>query len=119
MQIFRGGHGAHAAVNETDEIGKHVIAKKSYDFFSVSQNPQRRIHAVGIFRNSAAVTAKSASERAAQNAFVGAEPLKTLLGRQIERLIGNRTFRRPQSGRRAAKKFFMIVARATQLFGGI
>src|ERR1700733_8086437 len=119
MQIFGGSHGAHAAVNESDEIRKHVIAKKSHDFFSISQHAQRRIHAAGIFWNPAAVAAKSAAERASENAFVCAEPLEALFGGEIERLIGNRTFRRPQSGRRAAKKFFVIVARAAQLFGGV
>src|SRR6266481_5135878 len=119
VQIRGGGFGIHAAVNKSDDIGKMVIAEQSGDSLSCQLHAPRFVQAIGVRGNSVGVAEKTDIERAAENAFVGAEPFESLFGGDGQGLIGDGAFRGPESGGLHAKKSFVISARTLQLFARV
>ena len=59
MQVFRRRFGAHAAVNESNEIGQIVVAEKSNHFAFAALKPPGRIQLRGIFRVAGGVAPES------------------------------------------------------------
>jgi len=116
MQIFRGGDGAHAAVNESNENQKACDRRKKPTLLAVSLYAQRRIHSGPHFQECRCRRAESNSRVRPRTPSSCRTTGKPCCRGEIQRLIGNGTFRWPQTGRSAAKKFFVIVARAAQLF---
>ncbi len=96
MQIRGGILAIHAAINETDEIGKVVIAKKSRDRFPPELHAQWFVQTFRIRRNPLGITKESSVQRSAENTFIRAKPLKSFFSGDGQRLIRNRAFGRPE-----------------------
>src|SRR5216683_312965 len=119
VEIGSGGFGVHAAVHETDEIGQVMIAKQSRDGFSRELHAPGFVEAIGVGGNAISVAEEPDVERAAKDAFVGSEPLETFFGGNGKRLIGDRAFGGPQTGRLRAKNSFVIFTSKVQLFARV
>ena len=119
VQIRGGILAIHAAINETDEIGKMVIPEESRHRFSTKLHAQRLVKTIRIGRNALRIAKESRVQRSAKYAFIRAEPLEAFLGGDGQSLIGNGAFRRPESRGLHAEHAFVIFACAPQLFARI
>ena len=119
IEVLGGVGGVHAAIDEADQIGKIMISKDAGDFASAETDAQRRVEAIGIRRNPFAVAAKADIQGATENAFIAREPAEAEFGGDGERLVGNRSLRRPQPHGRRSEKPFVIRAGADELLAGI
>ena len=119
VEIRRSGFGVHAAINEADEIGKMVVTEQTGNSVRGELHLPGSVEPIGVGGNAIAVAEESDVERAAKDSFIGSKPAKALFGGDGERLIGNRTFGRPQAGGLRAKNSLVILARKTQLFARI
>src|SRR5579862_3709394 len=77
------------------------------------------VHFGGIGGKAATLAKEPDIQGAAEHAFVGAEPAKSLFGGNGQGLIGNRTLGRPQPGGRNAEHPLVVFASAAQLLAGI
>src|SRR5579862_1361533 len=99
-----------------------VVAEKAGDIACPVRphlNAPGFVEAVSVGGDAVRITEKSDVERAAEDALVGAEPLKSFFSSDGKRLIGDGTFRRPKSGRLHTKNSFVISASALELFARI
>ena len=89
----------HARVHKADQVGEAMVAEDHVHprvALFVAIDVVQPLGAVGV-QMIAVVAREVEIERAAQHAFVGRHPLDALLGRQLQRLFGDASLRRPQS----------------------
>src|SRR5437016_577601 len=54
-------------------------------------------------------------QRAAEHTVIGRRPFETILGGEMKYFVGHRTFRRPESHRRASEFLLHVIAGPPQL----
>ena len=91
---------------ESDQVAQVVIAK---------QHPHLTAVLAPHIRLIGDIDAGIVPQRPRQHAVIGRRPRESALRRQRQRLIGDRTLRRPQSRRRDSQLLFHIGSRALQL----
>ena len=99
--------GAHALIREADQIAQVVIAKQiaaSRGPAAATSRPDRSASGAGL-----------RAQGSRQNAVVARGPLESAIGRERQRLIGNRAFGRPQSHRLRCQLVLHIRTRTAEL----
>src|SRR6185437_172738 len=86
------------------------------DFPAANPEFPRRIQLVRVFRKARAIAPESDVARSSKNAFVRGKPAEAQFRGDVQSLVGNGAFRRPQSRRRRAESLLVIATRAKQLF---
>src|SRR5262249_9244805 len=101
------------------QIGEVMIAEKAGDGLTSHLKIPRPVEPIGVCGQATCIPEESDIQSAAQNTFVGAKPLKSFLGGNRQRLIGDRAFRWPKARGRRAEDSRVIVASALQLLSSV
>src|SRR5277367_1422522 len=96
-----------------------VISEESRHRFSAKLHAQRLVKTVRISGNALGIAKESRVQRPAEYALIRAKPLETFLGGDCQSLIGDRSFRRPESCGLRAKHTLVIFAGPPQLLACI
>jgi hypothetical protein len=96
-----------------------VIAKQAGNAVWTNLHVPRFVESIGVGGHAIAIAKKGHIQRAAEDPFVGAEPLEAFLGGDGEGLIRDRTFGGPQSRGLHAKHSFVVAAGTLQLLARI
>src|SRR5579859_1074522 len=92
-----------------------MVAEKSMDFPAANPEFPRGIQLMRIFGEASVIAPESDVARSSKNAFIRGKPAETQLRGDIQSLVGNRTFRRPQPRRLLSEDVLVIPAGANQL----
>ncbi len=96
QKVLRRVGGAHAGIDEPDEIAEHMIAEDHADL-AIALRPE--IRPVGD------VGRGGAAQGAVENAVVRGGPLEADGGGEFEDVVGNRAFGRPEAQRARRRRF--------------
>ena len=92
-----------------------MVPERARDARAAGADDVRRVEAFGLLDLPAAVARESDPERSRQDQLVGRHPLKTGAGDERNDGVGDRSFRRPQTGRAMAEQPLVAGRRPGQL----